>query len=252
MSLSPTVSVVMPTYNSAVFLKDAIDSVLSQTFKDWELIIVDDASTDDTTEVLSSYQHPQISIHKNEKNLGVSESRNFAIKLAKGEWIAFLDSDDVWHPEKLQRQLDHMAKENSNFSCTNVAWMDETSKNIGFGQPLPERITYKMLLYQNIIPLSSVILRRAILAEDKFENRGNEDFALWLRILRRGDYCTVLNDQLTTYRFRVNSRSTNKLKSAISNWRIYIEVAELPLDQAAHYMLQYVVRSLKKYSSIKK
>ena len=125
------VSIIMPTYNCGRFIKESIDSVLAQTYTDWELLIVDDCSTDDTTDVVASFKDPRIHYQCNEHNSGAAVTRNTALRMAKGRWVAFLDSDDLWLPNKLETQIAFMDKNNYAFTYHEYDEIDEESKPIG-------------------------------------------------------------------------------------------------------------------------
>ena len=129
--MSDLVSIIMPSYNTAKFIAETIDSVLAQTYSNWELIIVDDCSKDDTDAVVAAYTDPRIHYLKNETNSGAALSRNRALREAKGRWIAFLDSDDLWLPEKLEKQIAFMEEEQVAFSYTNYEELDEASEKLG-------------------------------------------------------------------------------------------------------------------------
>ena len=139
--MTDLVSIIMPSYNTAKFIEETIDSVLSQTYANWELIIVDDCSTDDTDAVVAKYQDDRIRYLKNEKNSGAAVSRNRALREAKGRWIAFLDSDDLWTPDKLEKQIRFMEENGYSYSYTNYLEIDEDSKPLGARVTGPKRIT---------------------------------------------------------------------------------------------------------------
>ena len=135
------VSIIMPSYNTARFISETIESVLAQTYTNWELIIVDDCSTDNTDEVVAAFSDERIRYLKNEKNSGAAVSRNYALREARGRWIAFLDSDDLWHPEKLEKQIIFMESGDYSFSYTDYIQIDEESKSLGVYVTGPNKIT---------------------------------------------------------------------------------------------------------------
>lgn len=158
----PLVSVIMPSYNAEKYIKEAIESVIAQTYKNWELFVIDDGSTDRTAEIARSYaeKDSRIILHRNSHNMGTAKTRNTGIKLANGEWIATLDSDDMWHPEKLEIQLKKAAKTGSLSLYTSYSLFCE-----GFRQEytVPEKIDYSSLLTENVIGCSTVMMNRSIL-----------------------------------------------------------------------------------------
>lgn len=163
----PLVSVIMPSYNAEKYIKEAIESVIAQTYKNWELFVIDDGSTDRTAEIARSYaeKDSRIILHRNSHNMGTAKTRNTGIKLANGEWIATLDSDDMWHPEKLEIQLKKATKTGSLFLYTSYSLFCE-----GFRQEytVPEKIDYSSLLTENVIGCSTVMMNRSILEKHLF------------------------------------------------------------------------------------
>ena len=204
-----SVSIITPTFNSERFIAETILSVQAQTYQDWEMLIVDDCSTDKTLEIISSFQEndSRIKIFKNETNRGSAYSRNIALQNAKGKWIAFLDSDDIWHPEKLERQIEFMLKNNYNFSYTNYCEINERSEETGLLITGPKVINKnKMLAY--CWPGCLTVMYDAefvglIQTEDL---KINEEYALWIKISKMTD-CHLLDENLAKYRRHSNSLS---------------------------------------------
>ena len=149
--MNELVSIIMPSYNTAKFISKTIESVLEQTYKNWELLIVDDCSTDNTDEIVSKYDDDRIIYLKNKKNSGAAVSRNKALKNAKGKWIAFLDSDDLWYPTKLEEQIKYMKKNKYSFSYTSYEEIDENDVTNGVKVTGPKKIT-KMGMYRYCMP----------------------------------------------------------------------------------------------------
>ena len=248
------ISIIMPAYNAALYIEEAIQSVLYQTYQDWELLVIDDCSSDRTPEIIKFYikKDSRICYVRNECNLGVADSRNKGISIASGEWIAFLDSDDSWRLDKLQKQIDYIQNLDAYFIFTGSSFMDENSRSLNYYLPVPNRITYKELLKQNIISCSSVLIRRSIIKDYPMENASylHEDFAVWLRILRdKNIYAYGINEPLLIYRVSSNSKSGNKIKAGIMTFRVYrsIGIAIIP---ACYYWSYYFIRSLKKYRNL--
>ena len=250
------VSIIMPAYNAEKYIKEAIQSVICQTCPDWELLVIDDCSEDQTEQLVKEYvaQYSNIHYYKNERNLGVAETRNFGVSVAAGEWIAYLDSDDCWHPEKLQRQLETAAKTKAQLLFTGSAFMDENSKPLDSYLPAPERISYRELLKQNVVSCSSVLLLRELAQAYPMQHasRLHEDFVVWLRILRDKKICAYgVDEPLLIYRVHSNSKSGNKLKAAKMTFRVYRYLG-LSYGSAVYYWMFYFVRSLKKYRKLKR
>lgn len=248
------VSIIMPAYQAERYIEEAIQSVLSQTCSDWELIVIDDCSSDNTEQIVKNYtkKNPKIHYYRNEINLGAAETRNFGVSVAAGEWIAYLDSDDCWHPEKLQRQLETAEKKQAELLFTGSAFFDGESRPLNSYLPAPEKVSYRELLKQNVISCSSVLLRKE-LAEAypmKFASRLHEDFAVWLQILRdKKIYAYGVNQPLLIYRIHSNSKSGNKWKAAKMTFRVYRYLG-LSYASSVYYWMFYFVRSLRKYGKL--
>lgn len=220
------VSVIMPTYNCAKYIGESVESVLNQTMSDWELVIVDDCSTDNTAEVLKPYieKHGNIRYIVLSANSGPAVARTEAIKLATGRYIAFLDSDDLWNPNKLERQLAFMEQHAALFSATGYKCIDESGNDLHIAFIPPSKTNYsKMIRLSNPIGNLSVMYDQEELG--KFEVpliKKRNDFALWLQILKKTEYCYGMEEILGTYRMgRAGSVSSNKLKQAKYHWQLY-------------------------------
>ena len=204
-----SVSIITPTFNSERFIAETILSVQAQTYQDWEMLIVDDGSTDKTLEIISLFQEndPRIKIFKNETNRGSAYSRNIALQNAKGKWIAFLDSDDIWHPEKLERQIEFMLKNNYNFSYTNYCEINEMSEETGLLITGPNVINKnKMLAYCWPGCLTVMYDAEFVGLMQTDEIKINEEYALWIKISRKTK-CHLLDENLAKYRRHSNSLS---------------------------------------------
>ena len=225
------VSIIMPSYNTAPFIAESIRSVLAQTYTNWELIIVDDASTDNTAEIVSKFtEHAEVNlsskIHflQNEKNCGAAACRNRALREARGKWIAFLDSDDLWAPEKLQRQLDFMAKSGSAFSYTKYEEIDEDGKPTGTIVGGPKRIS-KTGMYNYCWPGCLTVMYDCEVVGDiqVADIRKNNDYAMWLKAVRKAK-CTLLPEKLAFYRKRTGSISRHSYISLVKwHYKLYRE-----------------------------
>ena len=229
------VSIIMPSYNTARFIEESIKSVLAQTYTNWELIIVDDASTDNTDEIvnrviLSGAKDPDPRIHylKNAQNSGAAVSRNRALAQAKGKWVAFLDSDDLWVPEKLEKQLKFMAENGYAFSYTRYEEIDESGKPTGTLVGGPRRIT-KTGMFNYCWPgCLTVMYDREIVGEIQIADiRKNNDYAIWLKACRKAD-CFLLPETLASYRKRGGSISNHSYVALIKwHYKLYREAEGL-------------------------
>lgn len=215
--MNDMVSIIMPSYNTANFISSTIKSVLVQTYTDWELIIVDDCSTDNTDEVVRPFLSDlRICYIKNEKNCGAAVSRNRALREAKGKWIAFLDSDDLWLPEKLEKQVSFMKTNDYFFTYTNYKEIDVTGKQIGAKVTGPQRVTRTGMFNYCWPGCLTVMYDADKIGLIQIENiKKNNDYAMWLKVCKKAD-CYLLDECLAQYRRgRAGSVSTNSIKTMI-------------------------------------
>ena len=222
--MNKIVSVIMPSFNTGRFIKEAINSVINQTYTNWELIIVDDCSNDDTNEIINSFEDSRIKYLKNDTNMGAAICRNRALKEAKGKWIAFLDSDDLWKKYKLEKQISFMEKGGYDFSYTNYIEMDEKSTPNGIIVTGPKKIS-KNKMYDYCWPGCLTVMYNAekiglIQIEDI---KKNNDYAMWLKICKKAD-CYLLDEELAMYRKRNGSISNHKYWKLIKwHYKLYRE-----------------------------
>ena len=223
------VSVIMPTYNCAKYIAESIDSVVQQTVDNWELQIVDDCSTDNTEEIVQPYLQKYTNIHyyRLPKNSGPAVARTEAIRRSKGKYCAFLDSDDLWTPDKLERQITFMEENNYLFSCAAYRQMDVQGKDLQTVIIPPKKISYKKCIYlSNPIGNLTVMYNQEQLG--KFEVpaiKKRNDFALWLQVLKKTSFCYGMENILGTYRLgREGSVSHNKLAQAKYHWQLYHDI----------------------------
>ena len=221
------VSIIMPSYNTGKYIAESIESVLAQTYKNWELLIVDDCSTDNTDEFVEPYLvDTRIHFFRNEQNSGAAISRNRALREAKGKWIAFLDSDDLWKPEKLEKQVSFMQKNDYHFSYTNYSEIDENGSHTGITVTGPKRIS-KTGFYNYCWPgCLTVMYDKDVVGLIQIADiRKNNDYAMWLKISQKVDYCYLLNEDLALYRRgRAGSITNHSIKTMISwHYKMYRE-----------------------------
>ena len=244
------VSIIMPNYNSASFIKESIESVLAQTYEKWELIFVDDCSTDDSVKIIESLiaDDKRIKLIKLAENSGPAVARNHAIKEAKGRYIAFLDSDDLWYPDKLSKQLSFMKEQDVPLSFTGYDRIDEQSSMVIDQLHVSFRVDYDELLKQNIIGCLTAMYDTQKLGKVYMPDiLKRQDFALWLTILKKIPYAYGLDESLAYYRVRTASVSSNKILASKYNWKLYREVEKLPLHKAIYYFGWYTYKSILKY-----
>ncbi len=235
------VSIIMPSYNTGRYIAESIRSVLAQTYTLWELIIVDDCSTDDTHEVVKTFNDSRIRFIKNEKNCGAALTRNRAIREANGEWIAFLDSDDLWAPDKLEKQLAFMKENGFVFSYHDYIKIDEGSSPIGIYVSGPDKVTrHKMYNYGYPGCLTFIYSAKALGLVQIKDIKKNNDYAILLNLCKKAD-CYRLPESLASYRIRKQSISHDKLGKKI---RSHYDLFHLCDEQKAPIAFINVMRNM--------
>ena len=242
------VSVIMPVFNAERTMRQSIDSVLRQSEERLELVLIDDASTDGSVLILDEYAllDRRIKVLRQPANAGVAEARNAGIRAASGRYIAFLDSDDWWHPRKLELQVNQMQATGATVSYTAYQRVAEDGRLLSIVEP-PLQVDHADMLCSNHIGnLTGVYDRR--LGDVPFLHMGHEDYIFWLdRVRRAGRAIRVSHDgPLAFYLVRGGSVSSNKLKAACWQWRIYRGVEQLSLPRAAWHMMHYVGNAMRK------
>lgn len=239
------VSVVMPAHNSQSSLTESVQSVQAQTYANWELIIVDDASRDDTLALANQFASadPRISVLPLEQNVGVAEARNRGISAARGQYLAFLDSDDLWLPGKLQTQIGFMRSSGAGFS---FAQYRRIGLDGSLTNPLrvPRTLDYEGLLRGNSIGCLTVAIDRYQIPEISMPKIKHEDYVTWLKILKRGHIAYGIPQDVARYRVASSSVSSNKRRSAGWTWNIYRRVEGLSVIKSAWCFLHYTARAI--------
>lgn len=248
----PLISVIMPAYNADRFIAEAIRSVQVQTYGNWELLILDDGSSDRTCLIAEEFarQDSRIRLLKNEKNMGVARTRNRGFDLSRGDLVALLDSDDVWHADKLAKQLACMEESGADLVYSSYAIVDLAGQKVRADYVVPGNVTFSELLKENVIGCSAVLLRGELLKEHRFlPDFYHEDYVLWLQLLKAGHRAAGCKEVLLDWRYVENSRSFDKKRAAKNRWRIYRSYLHLPLHRSLWAFGHYAVRSLRKYGS---
>lgn len=246
------VSIIMPAYNAEKYIEEAIQSVLKQTYTNWELVIVNDCSTDKTEQIIKKYQEQdqRIKLYSLPKNQGVANARNAAIENAFGRYIAFLDSDDIWLPEKLEKQIMFMRINDYLFTFHDYRTIRVIDKRFSKVIKVPIKVDYKELLKgNNTGSCLSTCIDRAVIKEIYMPNEKHEDYICWLNILK--NYSIVgygMNECLAYYRVGKKSVSSNKIKSAYWTWHVYRKSQRLSILKSIYYMFFYIKNGLKKRS----
>ena len=249
-SQKPLVSVVMPAYNAEKYIADAIRSVLRQTLTDLELIVIDDGSVDKTAQIVREMAgiDERIRFCPNEKNMGTARSRNRGMDLSRGEYVAFLDSDDNWHPRKLEKQMQMMENTRAELVYCSYAIVDGDGAKRCRDFLVPETIDLDGLLKENVIGCSTVLLNRSTAESCRFrDDFYHEDYVLWLQMLQSGCRMAGVREVLVDYRYHPDSRAGNKLASAQRRWKIYREYLNMPFVESVKYLRYYAMAGLKKY-----
>lgn len=243
------VSIITPVYNSEKYLSEHIRSVQAQTHANWEHILVDDCSSDESETLIKSFQKEdsRIKYHRLDTNSGAGIARNKAIELSEGKYIAFLDSDDQWYPEKLEKQLSFMQENDYHFTFTDYDMVDEAGKELNKRVRCKPVLTYNKALYKNPIGCLTVIYDVGFFGKQYMPSiRKRQDYALWLNLLKKTNGYG-LNECLASYRTGNDSISANKIDLLKYEWKIYREVEGLSLFKSSFYLLSAVIMKLKTY-----
>jgi teichuronic acid biosynthesis glycosyltransferase TuaG len=244
--VDPVVSVITPAHDAERFILETIRSVQAQTDPRWEMLVVDDASRDATSEIVREVERtdPRVKLIRLPQNRGAAAARNAGMDAARGKYVAFLDSDDLWLPEKNAVQLEVMERTGAEFTFTDYRMIDEESRVIGRPIRVPPTIDYRGLLKNTIIGCLTVVLDRAACGASRMPNiRRHEDLALWFALLKRGMIARGIPRDLARYRIVRGSRSRDKIATARNMWRVYRDVERLPFADAAWCFGHYAVRA---------
>lgn len=246
----PTVSVIMPAYNAEGFIETAVRSVMAQTFTDWELIVIDDCSGDSTASIVErlAREDDRIRFLRNEENRGVAATRNRGLDLCTGSYAALLDSDDIWHPEKLERQLRLARTAGADIVYCSYGIVDEQGRKKCDDFIVPEAADFDSSLTKMVISCSTALLSRRVVETYRFGTEYyHEDLALWLQILRDGCTARGVPEVLADYRVMEGTRASNKLRAALHRWPVYRKLLDFSVVKSARLLAQYALLGLKKY-----
>lgn len=241
------VTIIMPTYNSADFIGEAIESVIHQTYTHWELLVVDDGSTDNSPDIVMGYatHDPRIHLFFNDRHTGMPSSpRNYALHLAHGRYIAFLDSDDVWLPEKLSEQIPLLSNPDVAVVYSDYEKISSSGQRRGRVVKAPHTTTYRRLLYGNVIGNLTGIYDRQKVGTVAILDIHHEDYAMWLNILKRGFVAKNTGTVTALYRVRETSVSSKKLSILSWQWNIYRNIEHLSLPYSCLCYASYALRAV--------
>lgn len=243
------ISIITPSYNSLTFISQAIESVLAQTYSDWEMLIIDDCSTDDSASIIRQYceEDKRIKYFKTTYSSGSPTlPRNIGIENAMGRYIAFLDSDDVWLPNKLEEQLKLFDESETAIVYSNYEKITELGEREQRIIKAPAEVSYKQLLLGNVIGCLTAIYDTDKTGKVYFSEHAHEDYIMWLSILKRGYIAKNTNTVTALYRVRNQSVSSNKLKALFWQWSIYVNVEKTGYLKAVYYFANYAYRAFLK------
>jgi len=247
--MDPLVSIIMPAFNSGAYISCAIKSVLQQTYKNWELIVVDDCSTDNTCLIVENLQKNdnRIFLYKQPSNSGAAQARNRALKESKGRFITYLDADDIWLPQKLEKQIKFMLDEHHPFTCTSYEVIDDSGHSKGKQVHMLRSVDYKEFLTYNLLQTVGIAVDTKFVDKSTLimpNLRRRQDAATWLQVLKSGMECYGIHEILAQYRHTKNSLSSNKLKAVKGIWFLYREVEKLPLAFSCYCFIRYAILAI--------
>lgn len=247
-----SVSIITPCYNSEKYISDTIQSVLNQTFTDWEWIIVDDCSNDNSVSVINQYKDDRICLIALDNNVGAASARNIAINKAKGRYITFIDSDDVWLPEFLQTVVNFLINQKEELVYTSYKRYDENLQPALNDFIAEDNITFERLLYNCPIPMLTAMYDTNRIGKVMIpEVDMREDYAMWLNVLRKIPKAKAIKEPFAIYRIRKSSYSRNKFLILRKQFKVYLEFLDLSLLKSLYYTLHWALNGMKKYEKFK-
>lgn len=255
--MNEKISIITPVYKCEKLIGETIECVLSQTYENFEMLLVDDCSPDNSEKIIKKYaeKDERIKYFKLQENSGAASARNFALKKSTGRFIAYLDADDLWKKDKLEKQVEFMLKNNYAFTCTDYEKIDESGKSLNKVVKIPESVDYNLFLRNTIIQTVGVMIDTKITGKDLLimpNIRRRQDAATWAQLLKNGFKCYEVPENLSYYRVVANSLSSNKFKAIKMNWYWYRQIEKLPLWKACYCFIGYAFNATKKRIYIKK
>lgn len=243
------ISIITPTYNSENFIKSTIDSVLNQSYKNWEMLIVDDFSSDRTNDIIKKFVHDDDRfMHiKLKENSGAAVARNIALERARGDYIAFIDSDDLWLPDKLKLQIQFMNMNKCAVCCTSYSLINGKGEDIDKIIEVRNKLNLSSYLKDTRVGFSTVLVDKRIVGDFKMMNiRTRQDAQLLISFLKKGFNIFGISDTLVKYRVHRNSISSNKIKTTLQMWKLYFRIEKFGFFLSIYYMIGYLYNAIKK------
>lgn len=250
---SPLISVIMPAYNAEKYLEEAVRSVFAQTVTDWELILIDDCSSDHTGDLARSLAAEDVRVRfvQNCENLGVAKTRNRGLDLCRGRFVALLDSDDYWQPNMLERMHARALETGADIIYCSYAIVDESGKPLCGDFLVPPQTSFRESIVRSVITCSTVLITAELAKNNRFPtDMYHEDIALWFRILQNGGTARGVEEVLAAYRQHSDSRSSDKLRSALRRWPIYRKHLGMSVPDSILTIIRYGYHGLRKYKQL--
>lgn len=250
------VSIITPVYNCADLLPKTIECVINQTYKNWELLLVDDCTPDNSADICKDFakKDKRIKYFKLEKNSGAAVARNKALEESKGRFIAYLDADDLWKKEKLEKQVKFMLKNNYAFTCTDYEKISEDGTSLNKIIKIPTKVNYNLFLRNTIIQTVGVMVDIQLTGKELLQMpliRRRQDAATWCQLLKNGYDCYQCPENLSYYRVVSNSLSSNKFKAIKGTWYLYRNIEHLSLLKSCYCFIGYAFNAIRKRIYIK-
>lgn len=250
MSQSDLVSIIIPMKNGGTYIEETLKSVQNQTWKNFDILVIDDFSNDNGVEIVKSMKSidQRIRLLQLKSHKGVAKVRNLGLRLAKGKYIAFLDCDDIWHKDKILRQVAALKENDADFCYTSYCMVDERGEKVKQYDVKTEFLTEEKLLKENVIGTSSVLADSVLVRQHKFSSQlFHDDYAFWLRLICNGAVMYGMSDILVKYRIHKKNYSHDKLYCAKERWRVYREFMNFSRRRSLYYFFSYMLQGVKKY-----
>lgn len=244
------VSIIIPVYNAERFIEETVETVINQTYTNWELLLIDDCSTDKSESIIIDLakKDKRIKHYKNSINSGAAISRNNGIKNSQGKYICFLDADDKWKNKKLEKQIEFMKEKNCEFSFTNYEFADENCVPNGKKVVVPDTITYKQALKNTTISTITVMFNMSKLSKEDIymPNVPSEDTATWWKVLKKVEFAYGIKEELSYYRRLSGTLSSNKIKALKRTWNLYRNIEKLDIISSSYNFICYAFNAVKR------